>query len=121
MGKSCSDILSVFKLCNIHDVNYTFSLFAMYIRNRIDQFLWLIIPIVDGCLQYENVPFAHAMIGHRQSQWSVSRVFPLFTRCEWLMINHNVAKRTPLCAYFYFNWNVWRGSESLFCSYGKAI
>jgi len=53
----------------------------------------------NGCLQYGSVPFADAVIGHRQSQRPVPKVFPLFTRCEWLVVNRNVAKRAPLLQY----------------------
>jgi len=42
-------------------------------------------------LIHRNVPFAH-VIDHSHSQ-PVPRSFPLFKRCEWLVINCNVGKR----------------------------
>jgi len=35
------------------------------------------------------------LIDHRHSQQPVSRGFPLFKRCEWLMIKRTVVKRIP--------------------------
>jgi len=45
-----------------------------------------------------NVPFAHVAIGHSHLQQPVPRGFPLFKRCEWLVVNCNVGKRAPLNA-----------------------
>jgi len=42
------------------------------------------------------VPFAHVAIDHSHSQQPVPRGFPLFKRCEWLVLNCNVAKRASL-------------------------
>jgi len=41
----------------------------------------------------ESIPFA---IDHRHSQQPVPRGFPLFKRCEWVVIKCNVGKRAPL-------------------------
>jgi len=43
-----------------------------------------------------SVPFAHVAIDHSYSQQPVPRGFSLFKRCEWLVVNCNVGKRTPL-------------------------
>jgi len=43
-----------------------------------------------------SVPFAHVAIDHSHSQQPVPTDFPLFKRCEWLVINCNVGKRAPL-------------------------
>jgi len=41
-----------------------------------------------------SVPFGHSSIGHHQPQ-RLSRGFPLFKRCEWLVSNRFVFKRRP--------------------------
>jgi len=43
-----------------------------------------------------NIPIDHVSIGHHQPQRSVPRGFPLFKHCEWLIVNCNLGKRTPL-------------------------
>jgi len=43
-----------------------------------------------------SIPFAYVAIDHSHSQQPVSRGFPLFKRCEWLVVNCNVGKRAPL-------------------------
>jgi len=35
----------------------------------------------------ESAPFDHSLIDHSHSQQLVSRGFPLFKRCEWLVVN----------------------------------
>jgi len=42
-----------------------------------------------------SIPIDHVSIGHHQSQRPVSRGFPLFKRCEWLVSNRFVFKRRP--------------------------
>jgi len=42
-----------------------------------------------------SVPFAHIAIDHNHSQQPVPKDFPLFKRCEWLVVNCNVDKRAP--------------------------
>jgi len=52
---------------------------------------------VNACIRLVGErPFAYVAIDHNHSQQSVPRGFPLFKRCEWLMINCNVGKRAPL-------------------------
>jgi len=43
-----------------------------------------------------NVPFAHVAIDYNHSQQPVPKGFPVFKRCEWLVVNCNVGKRAPL-------------------------
>jgi len=38
-----------------------------------------------------SVPFAHVAIDHSHSQQPVPKGFSLFKRCEWLVVNYNVA------------------------------
>jgi len=42
------------------------------------------------------VPFAHVAIDHSHSQQPVPKGFPLFKRCEWLMVNCNLDKGVPI-------------------------
>jgi len=44
----------------------------------------------------ESVPFTHVAIDRSHTQQPVPRGFPLFKRCEWLVVNCNVGKRAPL-------------------------
>jgi len=52
---------------------------------------------------YGSVPFAHVAINHNHSQQPMPRGFPLFKRCEWLVVNCNVGKWAPFKNYV----NVW--------------
>jgi len=45
---------------------------------------------------FGSVPFTYVAIDH-----SYSRGFPLFKRCEWLVVNCNVGKRAPLNYFLY--------------------
>jgi len=50
-------------------------------------------PCAMGAFRLTTVP-----IDHSQSQQSVLRGFPLFKRCEWLVVNRDVVKQTsPVC------------------------
>jgi len=42
-----------------------------------------------------SASFDHGPIDHSHSQQPVPRGFPLFKRCEWLVVNRTVVKRNP--------------------------
>jgi len=42
-----------------------------------------------------SAPFDHGPIDHNHSQQPVPKGFPLFKRCEWLVINRTVVKWIP--------------------------
>jgi len=61
----------------------------VHARNRLTE-------ICVNLLLWGASTFAHVAIDHSHSQQPVPRGFPLFKRCEWLVVNCNVDKQAPL-------------------------
>jgi len=81
------------------DVSYTS--YQFYSRKF---FLIISLIIHKHCMIIYYVwerPVCYVVIGHSHSQQPVPRSFPLFKRCEWLVVNCNVGKRALLMNYIF--------------------
>jgi len=63
---------------------------------KIENFVDLVHECINKEIKYGSISFAHVAIDHNHSQQPVPKNFPLFKRCEWLVVNCNVSKRAPL-------------------------
>jgi len=57
-------------------------------------FYYIILPLFPWLIRSVASRLATVPIDHSHSQQLVPRDFPLFKRCEWLVVNRDVAKRT---------------------------